>query len=321
MFGAVVQLHFAGAAQHLGGNHLAAPLGRIDYAALPGRDLLQLCIGFMFIFQATHQAAAYTRDLRRVERQVLILCHIDRNRVEILQIRAATQLAPAGAQPADHLGLVAHADLPQLDARAEHARQIFNQLAEVDAPVGGKVEQHLVHVERTFRPNQIHLQPALLDLALADDKRVVRTLFVAHDRLFIRFSRHAHHMLERLDDRLVGHLGVALHALAVFQSARRFDDNVLARIYLHALRIKIIHFSARFKTDPNNRRQKRNPPTLQKADAPRIGCERVCDGRRCGIARNAANQHAGKIVKPQQSVRPDGLRQFLRLLPKRTLNG
>ena len=256
MFRAVVQLHLAGAAQHLGRDDFAAPLGRIDDAALLRRDLLQLGIGFILIFQAAHQAAAHARNFRRVERQILILRHIDRNRMEVLQIRAAAQLTPASAQTADHLRFVAHADLPQLDARAEHAGQILDQLAEVHATVGGEVKQHFVHVERAFRRDQIHFQPALFDLALADDERFVRALFVTRQRLFIRVGCHAHHALERLDDRLVGHLRVALHALTVFQPARRFHDHILARGHRRVLRVKIIHFSARFKTDSNNRCQK-----------------------------------------------------------------
>ena len=243
MVRAVVQLHLASAAQHLGRDHLAAPLGRIDHAALPGRDLLQLGIGLMLILQAAHQTAAHAGNLRRVERQVLVLRHVDGHRVEIVQIRAAAQLAPAGAQPADHLGLVAHADLAQFNARAEHAGKVLDQLAEVHAPVRGKVKQHFTHVKRAFRGHKVHFQTALLDLALAHDKRLVRTPLVALDRFAVRIGRDAHHAPERLHHRLLGNLGVSLHTAAVLQPARGIHDNIRPRSYLDALRVEIIHFS------------------------------------------------------------------------------
>lgn len=79
----VVQLHLAGAAQHLRGNDLSSPLRRIHHAALLGRDLLQLGIGFVLIFETAHQPPAGAGYFGRVKRQVLILGHIDRNRMEV----------------------------------------------------------------------------------------------------------------------------------------------------------------------------------------------------------------------------------------------
>ena len=53
----------------------------------------------------------------------------------------AAELAAAGADAADHLGLVAHADLAQLDAGVELGGEIADQLAEVDARLRGEVEE------------------------------------------------------------------------------------------------------------------------------------------------------------------------------------
>ena len=74
----------------------------------------------------------------------------------------------ADAQAADHLGLVADADLPQLDAGAEHAGQVLDQLAEVHAAIGGEEKQDLAAVKATLHPHQLHLQLVLLDLLFAD---------------------------------------------------------------------------------------------------------------------------------------------------------
>ena len=99
--------------------------------------------------------------------------------MEIIEIRAAAQLAAAAAQTADHLRLIAHADLAQLNAGTEHARKVLNQLAEVHTTVCGEVKQQLVHIKGAFRGDKVHFQTAVLDLLLADNKRLVGTLFVA----------------------------------------------------------------------------------------------------------------------------------------------
>ena len=210
----------------------------------------------MLVFQAAHQTAAYTGDLRRIERKVLVLGHVDGDRVKVVEVGRAAQLSAAAAEAADHLRLVAHADLAQLDTGAEHAGKILDQLAEVYAAVRGEVEQQLVHVERAFRGHKVHFELSVLNFALADEKRLVRALAVALERFHVRLSRDADHALERLHDRLLGDLGVALHALAVFQSARGFDDNARSGGDFGVLRVKIVHFSVRFETNSDYGRQR-----------------------------------------------------------------
>ena len=163
--------------------------------------------------------------------------------MEVVEVGRAAQLTAAAAEAADHLRLVAHADLAQLDTGAEHAGEIFDQLAEVYAAVRGEVEQQLVHVERAFRGHEVHFQAAVLDLSLADEKRLVRALAVALERFHIRLGRDADHALERLHDRLLVHLGVAP------ARTRRIPDRARSRRYAGTggdfgiLRVKIIHFS------------------------------------------------------------------------------
>lgn len=93
-------------------------------------------------------------------------------------------------------------------------------------------------------------------MLLADEKRLVGTLAVAFERFHVGLGRHADHALERLHDRLLGDLGVALHALAVFQSARGFDDNARSGGNFGVLRVKIVHFSVRFETNSDYGRQR-----------------------------------------------------------------
>ena len=74
----------------------------------------------------------------------------------------------AHAEAADHLRLVAHADLPQLDAGAQHGGEALDQLAEVDAAVSREEEQDLAAVKGIFRRDELHFQPEVGDLLLAD---------------------------------------------------------------------------------------------------------------------------------------------------------
>ena len=55
----------------------------------------------------------------------------------LMNVRAAQRPA-AGTPPAGRLGLVAHPDLPQLDPPAHAAAEVAQQLAEVDALLGGE---------------------------------------------------------------------------------------------------------------------------------------------------------------------------------------
>ena len=68
-----------------------------------------------------------------IEAEILLLGHLDRDRLERREKRRAAKRPAAGAVAADHLGLVADAHLPHLDARAELGGQLAHQLAEIDA--------------------------------------------------------------------------------------------------------------------------------------------------------------------------------------------
>lgn len=53
-------------------------------------------------------------------------------RLEIPQKTAATERLAANTQAAQHFALVPYADLPQLDARAEHTGKVLDKVTEVD---------------------------------------------------------------------------------------------------------------------------------------------------------------------------------------------
>jgi len=89
----------------------------------------------VLVDQAAHQPPADPGELRRVERQLLVFRHLDRDRLEVAQEGRAAQLLAARADAANRARLVAHPDLAHLDARAEFVRQVLDKIPEVDPAV------------------------------------------------------------------------------------------------------------------------------------------------------------------------------------------
>ena len=94
---------------------------------------------------------------------MLPLGHLDRDGLEPLQPRPATEGAPAGAISAQQLGLVARADLTHVDPAVELRRELSHQLSEIDAGLGGERKHELRAVQLLLDLNQLLRQPALLD--------------------------------------------------------------------------------------------------------------------------------------------------------------
>src|SRR5881392_2519933 len=71
------------------------------------------------VAQAAFQPAALAGELRRIETELLLLGHLDRDRLERAQPGRAAERAAARTVAAEHLGFVADADLSHLDAHPE----------------------------------------------------------------------------------------------------------------------------------------------------------------------------------------------------------
>jgi len=71
---------------------------------------------------------------------VLPLGHLDRDGLEPLQPRRATEGASAGAISTQQLGLVARTDLTHVDPTAELRRELSHELPEIDAGLGGEIK-------------------------------------------------------------------------------------------------------------------------------------------------------------------------------------
>src|SRR5258706_15368345 len=69
------------------------------------------------VAEAALEPAAQAGEPRRIQAQVLLLGHFDRDRLECVQPGGAAQRPAARSVAAEHLGFVARADLAHLDAR------------------------------------------------------------------------------------------------------------------------------------------------------------------------------------------------------------
>ena len=207
----------------------AAAVRRVDERFILRAGLQQLLIGLLLVVQAAHQSAAGAGNFRGIQAEVLRLGHLDGHRLEIVQELAAAERAAADAEAADHLRLVAHADLPQLDAGAQHGGEALDQLAEVDAAVGREEEQDLAAVKGIFRRDELHFQPEVGDLLLAD---VHGALFAAAvlgvDALVLLRGQPQDGAQRRSDLARVHHV-VAADALAEFGPAGSLQNDLVAR--------------------------------------------------------------------------------------------
>ena len=120
------------------------------------KALAALHVELVLVAQAAHQAPARAGDLRRIERQPLILRDAEVHRAQLGQPRRRAVLAAAAADAVEPLGFVAHADLLQLDARAEHRRELAHERAEVDALLGREVERELLAIPLPLGVGQLH---------------------------------------------------------------------------------------------------------------------------------------------------------------------
>src|SRR6185436_20275871 len=109
------------------------------------------------------------------EAQILLLRHLDRDRLERGEEGRAAQRTAAGAVSAERLRFVADAYLAHLDPCSEFRRQFAHEFAEVDTRISREIEQEARPVERLLDARELHRHPALAD---AKERKPVR-LFLA----------------------------------------------------------------------------------------------------------------------------------------------
>ena len=179
---------------------------RIDERLLFGRTALKVLVRLELIAQAAHQAAANATDLGRVERQVLLFCHANRDGLKLSAKARAAEFLSALGIAAHQAGLVAHADLAHVDANVQRRGQILDELAKIDALLGRKVEHGLLAAKQVLDAHRLHLEVELLDQAAEVDHGLVALDGQVVGKLEVDVARHAQHGLERLTDLVLRHL-------------------------------------------------------------------------------------------------------------------
>ena len=141
-----------------------------DFLARLRHVLPLLPVRFVLVGETTEQSIADPGNFSRVERQVLLLSHLDRHRIEILDKGRTAQLPAAGADPADHLGLVPDSHLTHFHPGPEFLDQVLDQAPEIDPAIRGEIENHFTAVEKAFDPDQIHAELVGFDQLAANLK-------------------------------------------------------------------------------------------------------------------------------------------------------
>ena len=110
----------------------------------------------MLVAQAAHQASAGTRDLLRIERELLVLRRTEVHRAQIRQPRCRAVLASASTDTRESLRFVAHTDLLQFNASTEHRGEIAHEAAKVDATLSSEEQRELAPVPLPLGVGQLH---------------------------------------------------------------------------------------------------------------------------------------------------------------------
>ena len=211
---------------------------RIDERLLFGRTALKVLVRLELITQAAHQAAANAANLGRVERQVLLFCHADRDGLKLSAKARATELLAALGIAAHQAGLVAHTDLAHVDANVQRRGQILDELAKIDALLGRKVEHGLLAAKQVLDADRLHLEVELLDQATEIDHGLVTLDGQIIGKLQVDVARHAQHGLERLADLVLRHLEGVRRDQADLGSALGGADSIIGLEDIQILRVE-----------------------------------------------------------------------------------
>ena len=117
--------------------------------------------------------------------------------------------------------------------------------------------------------HELHVEPALGDLLLADREGVLLARFVVGVGAVVVLCRHAHERAQRLDDGIVLYLVVARDALGVFEPLRGLDDDELVGLGRDTVRVKIIFLTSAAKADTDHFCQRVSSNSTAKP--PRVG--------------------------------------------------
>ena len=128
-----------------------------------GHILSLFFVGLVFIGQTAQQTIADPGYFGRIERQILLLGHLDRYGIKVFNKRGAAQFTTAGTDTAEHFRFMPDTDLAHFNPGPKLLNQVFDQSPKINPAVGGKIKNHLAAVEITLDPNKMHVQIMLVN--------------------------------------------------------------------------------------------------------------------------------------------------------------
>ena len=246
-----VQLYLDGGAEKIHLNGRSVAVFGLYKGALFRNLLNQILIGFLLITQAAHQTAAAAGDLGGVERERLDFRHLCGDGMKVVQELAAAVGAAADSETAQHFGLVPDPDLSQLDAVVQDPSQVLDQRAEIHTSVRGEEESSLAALKIALDIHELHVQMMLLNLLAADVEGGLLALAVDLLRSQIHLGGDPQNPAQRLYDSGVLHGMILPGADGDLHAVGRVDDHVVSNLNLKPGGVKIVRFSAVFKSDAN----------------------------------------------------------------------
>ena len=214
-----------------------------------GRQASLLLVGLLLVAQTAHKSATVARDLGGIEREILLLCHLNGHLTEIGEEACAAKGSAANAETADKLCLVTNTDLTKLDTGAEHRSQVLNKLAEIHSAVGGKVEEKLGVIEGVLRFYQLHVQLVDKDLVTRNAEGFLFFFMVLLIVENIFSSSDSDNRAQGRNDLLVGDETVGKPYLTEFRTSCRVYNGVLATSCLAVSCGKVIDLTRLFEAD------------------------------------------------------------------------
>lgn len=149
---------------------LEVPFLELDETSDPGEEFLLLGIKIVFIGEAALELAADSREFRDVKRKHLVLGSIDANAFEGSEEGGAAKGKPAGTDATDHLCLIARGDLTKVETAMELGGEDLEELAEIDAVIGGVSDRAFAAIEVITGFEQTHRKAKAIDFDARDLK-------------------------------------------------------------------------------------------------------------------------------------------------------
>ena len=160
-----------------------------------GHAFIEVGICLYLIRQAAHKLTAHSRYLTGVKREILFLCHLNGNRNKISHVSMTAQLPAAGSHSAQYPCGITHTYLSELYPCMECTGQILYQLPEIHPAVCGKIKRQLISVETVLGINELHFEPMISHLFLADPECIFLKLYIFLVLFGILFRCHSHNGL------------------------------------------------------------------------------------------------------------------------------